>query len=294
MGLASAFGAELDAAEGALASPADDLEPRLAALVARGRTAHPSLVVDGEAFVRHLARCWSRGGEPRPHLEQLAVEDLYLACACLSGVEGAAAGFEVRCRVRLRAVLAAAARSPERRAEVEQRVRDLVLVGTVDAPPKITNYLGQGPLDRWVAVVAQRQAVMLLRGDETEQRARDGAAMEAAIATAQPELAFAKHHYRSDFEHALREALSGLSERDRLLLRLHLVQGLSVSSIGAMYGVAQSTASRWLAEARARVAAQIERALRDRLRLSAGEMASLAALVASQLNVSMSRLLERP
>jgi RNA polymerase sigma-70 factor, ECF subfamily len=292
MGLASAFRSELGTAADGAAVPADDLEPRLASLVARGRAAHPSLPVDDEDFARHLARCWLRAGEGAPPLEQLAVEDLYLARACLLGVEGAAARFEARCRPRIRAVLAAAARSPDLRAEVEQRVRDLLLVGTSEAPPKIASYGGQGPLDRWAAVVAQRQVVTLLRGEESEQRARDAAAMEAAVATGQPEMAYAKQRYRGDFEQALREALSVLNERDRMLLRLHLVQGLSVASIGAMYGVAQATASRWLAAAREQVAAEVERVLHERLRVSGGEIASLAGLVASQLNVSMSRLLK--
>ena len=57
----------------------------------------------------------------------------------------------------------------------------LLLVGSVDAAPKISDYGGQGPLDSWTAVVAQRQFARLLRKDASEQHAREGAATEAAL-----------------------------------------------------------------------------------------------------------------
>ena len=129
------------------------------------------------------SRVVRRAATPRrpPPLEQLHVEDLYLACACAAGVGGAAARFEQRCGPRLKAVLATTVKSPDLRAEIRQRVLDVLLVGTVDAPAKISDYGGQGPLDSWTAVVAQRQLATLLRKDASEQRAREGAAMEAAL-----------------------------------------------------------------------------------------------------------------
>jgi RNA polymerase sigma-70 factor, ECF subfamily len=171
-------------------------------------------------------------------------------------------------------------------------VRDLLLVGGADAPPKIADYGGQGPLDRWVAVVAQRQVINIVRSDAVEQRARDGVARAAAAELpAQPELALAKQRYRGEFERAMKDALAVLGDKDRLLLRLHLVSGISLDEIAKMYGVSQSTVSRWMARARDLIAAEVERLLRDRVQVSRGELASLAGLVASQIDLSMSRLL---
>jgi RNA polymerase sigma-70 factor (ECF subfamily) len=290
--LTAAFRTEVTRADAASESDAT-LEARLAALVARGRNAHPDLALDDLTFVRHLARCLPSNdtGTPPP-LEQLQIEDLFLACACLAGVAGAAARFEERCDPRLKAVLATTVKSPDLRAEIRQRVLDVLLVGTVDAPPRISGYGGQGALDGWTAVVAQRQLVTLLRKDTSEQRAREGAAMEAALDGAvQPEVAFAKQRYRAEFERAMADALSVLEERDRLLLRLQLVSQISVESIGKMYGVAQATASRWLASARDRVQTEVVRLLRERLGASPDEIASLAGVVASQIDLSISRLL---
>ena len=67
-------------------------------------------------------------------------------------------------------------KSVDLRGEVRQRVLDLLLVGTIETPAKICGYGGQGPLDSWTAVVAQRQLATLLREDAIEQRAREGAA----------------------------------------------------------------------------------------------------------------------
>jgi RNA polymerase sigma-70 factor (ECF subfamily) len=296
MSLATAFRDELTAAGAVSRAPQDegDLEARLAALVARGRAAHPELPLPDLDFVKHLARCSARADTEAPRaLEALAIEDLYLACACQLRVEGAAAEFEARCGGRLRAVLGAEAKSSDLRDEVEQRVRDLLLVGTVETPPKIASYGGQGPLDRWAAVVAQRQVVTVLRRDESEQRARDGLAAEAALGELPPEIALAKQRYREAFQAAMKDALGTLGERDRLLLRLHLVSGISVESIGNMYGVSQSTASRWLAKAREDVAAEAQRLLRERIGVAPSEVASLADLVASQLDLSVSRILGR-
>jgi RNA polymerase sigma-70 factor (ECF subfamily) len=287
--LAAAFRAE---SGGGAASASDpELEARLGTLLARGRSAHPDLALDGLAFIRQLARCAAAAGT-NAALETLNVEDLYLACACAARAAGAAARFEERCGPRLTAALAATVKSPDLRAEARQRVLDRLLVGTIDVPAKISTYAGQGPLDSWAAVAAQRLLANLLRSDATEQRAREGAAVEAALGgVVAPEVAFAKRRYRAEFERAMADALLVLDERDRLLLRLQLVSQVSVEAIGKMYGVAQATASRWLASARDRVQMEVIRLLRERLGASPDEIASLVGVVASQLDLSMSRLL---
>ena len=293
MELVAAFRAESPrlADESAVSDAA--LEAKLAALVGRGRAAYPELALDSIAFVRFLARAVARGESEAPSsLDAIEIEDLYLACACATSVGGAAERFEERCGARLGVVLAAVAKSPDLRAEVGQRVRDALLVGTAAEAPKIANYGGAGALDRWVAVVAQRQVASLLRHEASEQRAREGAAVEAAVtAGAAPEVAYAKQRYRGDFEQAMTDALAALPERERLLLRLHLVGGLSVENIGKMYGVSQATASRWLKSARDTVSDEVTRLLRERMHASPDELASLAGLVASQIEVSISRLL---
>jgi RNA polymerase sigma-70 factor (ECF subfamily) len=297
MELAHEFQAELIAAGGDVAAFAQaplELGRRLEALLGRGRAAHPNLSVADETFIAQLARSAARLTSEGPALEALAIEDLFLVSACAARTPGAAEAFEARCGARLTAAAAGATKSEDERREMEQRLRHLLLVGSAEDPPRIAGYGGQGPLDRWVAVVAQRQIVTAIRSEQAERRARDGAAQEAAAleVAVHPEVAFLKERYKGAFEQAITAALAKLDERDRVILKLQLVSGVAVAQIGQMYGVSQSTASRWLADARNTISTEVTRYLREHAGLNVSELSSLAALVASQLNLSMSRLLE--
>src|SRR4029077_20990215 len=124
-------------------------------------------------------------------------------------------------------------------------------------------------------------------------RATDGAATEAQALAVDPELAFIKGKLRHQFQGALQRGLAALDDRERTIYRLHLVDGLTVEAIGKVYGVSHSTVSRWLAKAREAVIREAQRVLRDEMRLSPTEFESVAALVVSQLEISVSRLLRR-
>ena len=58
---------------------------------------------------------------------------------------------------------------------------------------------------------------MVLRSDAVEARARDAAAVDVLAAASDPEIAFAKAHYRPAFEAALADALGKLGDRDRVV-----------------------------------------------------------------------------
>jgi RNA polymerase sigma-70 factor (ECF subfamily) len=277
---------------GASGSQVLDLDAALTTTFERARAAHANLSVSDESFARHLGRVVAAEvDDPVTDLATLQLEDLFLAVACLERAPGAVDAFEARCADRVRAAIATTISSDEARAEIGQRLRDAVLVGTPEAPPKLASYTARGPLDRWCAIVAQRLALMMSRSESTGRRAHERASLEAALVPQEPEIAFIKEKYRAEFEQAFADALAKASEKDRLLLRLHLVTGVSVEGIGKMYQVSQSTASRWLAAAREAVAAEAQRLLAERANLDRSEMASVARLVASQLDLSMSRLL---
>ncbi|HEX4406218.1 MAG TPA: sigma-70 family RNA polymerase sigma factor [Polyangia bacterium] len=261
--------------------------------MARGHAAHPTLALGADAFASQLARAAARSAADAADPDSLNIEDLFLAVACATGVPGAVEVFEARCGDRLRAAVAGATKSEDERREIEQRLKHLLLVGSGAEAPKIAGYGGQAPLDRWVAVVAQRQVVTTIRAEQAERRARKGAAQDATAAALplHPEVAILKVKYRGAFEEAMASALGTLDERDRLVLRLHLVSGLSVAQVGQMYGVSQSTASRWLADAREKVQSEMVERLQDKTGLARTDIHSLAALVASQLDLDMSRLL---
>jgi RNA polymerase sigma-70 factor (ECF subfamily) len=135
---------------------------------------------------------------------------------------------------------------------------------------------------------------MMRRREAIEGRAVDSAAAEVDALAADPELAFMKEKLRGRFRQALSDALGCLEDRERMIYRMHLVDGLGVEAIGKVYGVSHSTVSRWLAKAREEVIAETQRVLRDEMRLSPAEFDSVAGLVVSQLDLSVSRLLRHP
>jgi RNA polymerase sigma-70 factor (ECF subfamily) len=140
-------------------------------------------------------------------------------------------------------------------------------------------------------VTGQRIALMMQRHAAAERRALDAAATEAQVAAADPELALIKQHLREPFRRAIAEALQVLDDRQRMVYGLHVVDGLGVERIGAVYGVNHSTVSRWLAAARAAVIAEAKRLLRSEMRISADEFESMSRLMASDLDLSVSRIL---
>ena len=266
------------------------LETALADACARGRAAFPALAYDDAAFVADLGRTL-KTSEPAA-VAVLALEDLFLVGACLAQVTGAVETFRGRYRETIRRAVGRLVPAGEVD-EVEHHLLDQMLIGSVTAAPKIRGYAGRAPLDRWIAVAAQRAALIWLREHKTEARARSAAAREPSPGgDVHPEAAFLKDRYRDDFQQAMTEALQRLPERERLLLRLHLVNGVTLEKVGKMFGVSQPTVSRWLAAAREALRDDIKRTLGARLGSTSTEIASLAGMVASRLDMSISMILQ--
>ncbi len=76
------------------------------------------------------------------------------------------------------------------------------------------------------------------------------------------------------------------------MLRLYFMSGLSLEKIGAHYRVHQSTVTRWIAAARSAILGTTRRLIGQRLQLSPTEFDSLAGLLRSELDLSLSVLLD--
>lgn len=220
--------------------------------------------------------------------------DVFLAIACREGDPEALAAFEHE----LRGAAVGPIRSiDDNRGFVDeacQRLRASLLVGDGDRP-RIADYAGRGPLRAWVGVSAVRTALMLRR---SQQRARevsidadDWSDALATLSTGNPELDLLKRQYATAFAEALRHAVAGLEPRLRAALRMSFVDGLSIDEIGAVYAVHRATAARWIQRACDGVLEHTRDALARQLALTATELDRVAALVQSQLDVSLSQLL---
>lgn len=254
---------------------------------ARGRAAYPKLSLSESAFRRFLGRVLA--GRTPSAIEKLNGAELFFACACAEQIDGAAKLFEERFVPIIRRAVARVLSEPAEREEAVQRTRQHLLVSDRERPPNIAKFRGEGPLASWVAVASIRLAVSMGRSATSERRLRTKAANE--IAGADPEILLMKGQIRRELEAAVAAALQRLDDRERLLLRLYLVSGMTVAAIGRSLGLSQSTVSRHIAGARDRLLDDVRRTLGERLRLPREEMSSLVRLVASRLDVSLSRLL---
>jgi RNA polymerase sigma-70 factor (ECF subfamily) len=215
------------------------------------------------------------------------VEDLDLARACAAGDPAAIATFEQRLIGEIGAFLARVERNPAVVDEVRQLVRARLLVADGDAPPRIAEYTGAGRLASWVRVVALRTHANLLRG----QRRHDELDEDTTPAALAPELAMLRDRHRADVEAALRAAFGALAPRDRTLLRMHYLDGVTLDKVAAIYAAHRATVARWLAAARARVVDAATADLQARLGLGDDELSTWFSMMQSGLALSLAGLL---
>jgi RNA polymerase sigma-70 factor (ECF subfamily) len=274
-------------AAGGVASETDGaaLERSLVERWEAGHAAWPTIALEPEAFAAHVATC-SRAARALPPQEHAA--DLFLACACALGTPGAVVAFE-------KAYAGVLARSASRvdRAnadETVQAVRVRLFVGTAERPARIADYGGRSKLSSWLSAVSARTA---LNG---RRRKDDGSheslsAVAASTPALPPEIAILRARHAGDFREAIRLALGRIEARDRSLLRMTLVVGLSLDQVGAVFKISRATTKRWLAAARDALQDETRKELAGRLGLTPSELESLAAVVRSEIDLSVRALL---
>ena len=247
-----------------------------------GRRRWPELTLDFASFMAHVDRL----GVPVP--PEPFGEDLVLACACALGHPRAIAVLEREFLQPARASIARVQSDPDIIEDAAQELRRKLLVGP---PPRIASYEGRAPLTAWVRLAAARMAVDIGRGKGATIRA-DDKEIEGLVALEDPEVIFLRNRYREDFQSALRAALGNLSPRDRTLLRMSVLNGLSIDEIAVPHRVHRSTVARWLAEIRERILAEVRRHLGEKHpALTETEFSSLSRAVQSQLHLSLIRVL---
>lgn len=250
-----------------------------------GQARWPQLTLAREQLREHLQAIGADG------LREQHAADVYLACACLQGEAAALEAFEQTQLLHVGAHLASLRLSPSQAAEVQQDLRVKLL-----APPdlKLRSYSGRGALRTFVRTSAVNTALHLL--ERADQRLRKDVGEEwfaelAATSLRGEEAALVKRLDRGAFREAVQAALGQLSAEERNLLRFHYLDGMTVDKIGALRGVHKSTVSRDLKRLRGQLLQVVQRLLHARCRLAADEVESLAQLVGSQLDLSLSRIL---
>ena len=223
-------------------------------------------------------------------LTPVIASDLFLAFACLANVPNAVQLFHSTYDQIVMTTARHFDKSGALTDELWQRVAEVLFVGRGGRPPRIADYHGRGPLSAWVRTCARRMALRLAKVDNAEAlMTREALADEISDACDQ-ELALLKSHYGELFRQELLAALNELPAKDRMLLQLHLVAGLSTTRIAKMYHLNQSSVSRQLQRAATNTFTIIKQRVNLRLGVATAELESLLDLARSHIELSLSNL----
>ncbi len=132
------------------------------------------------------------------------------------------------------------------------------------------------------------------RRSERRRAAHDDELLARRIAseTDAPELELMRARYSESLAKAVALAFRRLTSEQRNLLRMYVIDGLTLTELARMHAVDASTVSRWLSRIRARLLDEAKHGLLARHALRPSECDSLMRVVQHDLFVSVERLLQ--
>jgi RNA polymerase sigma-70 factor (ECF subfamily) len=257
-----------------------------------GVAAWPGVEVPEETFVAHLATKLE-GSDPAA-VDQLRCDELYLATGCAVGVPSAIAAFHKEYLMAVDPALRRIGLEAPNRDEVIQRLAERLLL-TTDGPPRIATYDGRGPLRSWVRVAAVRLASNFRQAEQRETAVLSGDLggdiTEAPAVSASAERALDRRRFGPALERAVKAALVQLAAEDRLLLRQHLVDGLSTVDLAALHRLHRTTLLRRIQNLRKRLQRRIHAELSTELRIDKRDLDSFIRDLRSDIGISVASAL---
>jgi RNA polymerase sigma-70 factor len=281
------------------------------------RAAGPARPTEPDALLTRLRRTLekyllrdqpdARAEDISRFLDALHADELVLVVACECGDEAAWNDLMDGYRS---TVLSAARGASAGEAEAEELAQSVWaelygLRARADGRPagKLAYYSGCGSLGGWLrAVVGQlavdrhRRTSRLVQTEEasdfdrlaSESVGEDGFRPHAAP---DPERALANREAAASVEEALARAISGLSDEDRLLVKLYYLDDLRLKEAGAILGVHEATASRRLSRAHTEIRRRVEHLLVEERGWTREETTARLAEVATRLETDLSSML---
>jgi RNA polymerase sigma-70 factor, ECF subfamily len=264
--------------------------PELLAVWREACAARPALAASTDAFGRALARSVDPQAIPSS-LSRIHVADLALACAAGRGDRDAISIIDRELLPKVRPALVRARFSVAEIEDVLAILIERLLVAEEGEEPLIAQYRGRGDLVCWLRISALRLARRRFRGGPEIPIADQLLASLAPLDGSEtPELEYFKRRYAHDFDAAFRDAVAAAPRRERTLLRLHWLDGLTIDRLSAIYHVPRSTLARQIASARQALLDEVQRRLRSRLGVDTAELHSILRLVASRIELAMAHV----
>lgn len=280
---------------GPMVMPPDNLPQEDLALVAsewveRASVAWPDIApIPKREFIDYVTERLSEDTCDLESLRAMRAEDLYIACACTRHDLAAIQAVETRYFNEIDRALGR--QGAVHRDETLQRVREKLWVGKGGAPAKIALYAGRGHLRRWLRILIHRCITDQVRQNAREARCQRELCDVLPTFGDDPHLVGIGRAYRNEFRVSFEQAIRALTSEQRLLLRQHYLDSLTLEELAKIHRIHPVTVSRRIAKAKRAVVVAMRRSLRNRLQLQANEIESLMGLVESQLDLTLSRIL---
>jgi RNA polymerase sigma-70 factor (ECF subfamily) len=250
----------------------------------RCRVQRPGVAATLAQFRAHLAAHRPPELTEADQLATWCLDDIYLVAACVAGDPAAVRAIDDEIIPIIDLALIGWDRTVVD--ETRQQLRAQLLVDHAGRGPLLAQYGGRGALRRWIRVVAAREAAKVRARDAAAIPVDDDALFDAVAPTSDPVLSAVKNDAAAAFRAAFVATLGELDRRERTVLRLHVLDGLTIDEIAPMYEVHRATVARWIASAKHTVLERTRRRLMHDLRLDATEVDSLIRLVQSRIELA--------
>lgn len=202
----------------------------------RARAAFPQIVLPFDTFASALARCGTSAVE--------FAEGVYVSEALATGNTQAIAW--VRSEIR-RILRSAKNISVSRHDDVEAAVVERLIVNK-----KVSQYRGAASLTSWLRVITVRTAFELFPPTQ-EPHAQEFESMVFSnlnVSQKSADSRVLQNQVGETLSSAMSSAALALTAKERTLLRLHFLEGMTLDELARTYNSHSSTVSRWLADAK--------------------------------------------
>ncbi len=244
---------------------------------------YPTVQLSFEMFQSRVGEILSKEFPPHDEKSRLAAfvqihhDDLFLALACSQGDRVAWEHFADDYVPILRHFAVQACRSASEGEDLAQEIIAKILADK----RRLAAYNGRGSLTAWLRVAVSHAAIDRFRRTRRQVSLEELQESGVQVASADPGKKDEEESLDLDarwgpvISQVTNEKMAGLSARDRLLLGLYYLRGVSLKTIGRQFGIHEATASRWLDRLRKEIRNQVERELRKKHGLRPSEIQSL-------------------
>lgn len=244
--LADAFSKALEVAlpPEARAAVTETLESFLKDAAARFAT----VKLDRAGYATFMGGKLRQAGLPVNELSRLHGADLYLAFGCSALDKTAIGVFDAQFIAKVKQYVRRADADID---EIAQKLREKLLVPKEKGKaPRISDYMGTGPLEGWVRIAAVRSAISLRRA-AVPWRFADAASLDTMpVQHKGPEQDVAEAQQAAIVMKAFAMAAQKLTGKQKQLLRFYHLDDTTLDKLAVIYDVHLSTVARWIEQAR--------------------------------------------